>query len=223
MTKLEIVYDIKEKLKIQSDDEVLTDEYFSHLIDVKRNVLIKQTFSNLSKPIPISLLTEVCLPLELVDSVQGMPLAGTVLRTKFAIPKVVNITGREDLITISSRDVFSVKFNLVQIERFPYLGNNKYLNNQIYTALNTDGKIYFYSGNEEYRFLTSVTGRGVFESPSLANKLSCNATCDELDNEYPIEGYMIDDIVNLIRKDLLVTLQTPKDETNDARDDREEK
>ncbi len=222
MTKLEIIYDVKEKLQINTDDDIFTDEYIGHLIDVKRSLLIKQAFSNLSKPIPVSIMNEVCLTLEVVEVIPGMPLAGNMLRSKQILPKVINVSGREDMITVRGKDLFSIAFNSIQMERFPYLGNNRFLSNQIYVALNSDGRLYFYSVNEEFKFLTAVTGKGVFESPSEANKFLCNTACDELDAEYPIESYMIDDIVALIRRDLSLTLQIPNDNKNDATADRKE-
>jgi len=223
MTKLEIIYDIKEKLQVTTDDDIFTNEYLAHLIDVKRIVLIKQTFSNITKSIPVACLSEICLDLEVVDAVTGSPLFGHVLRTKQVIPTVINISGREDLITVRSIDNFTTGFNSVAMERFPFLGHNKYLNNQIYTAINADGRIYFYSKRVNFMMMSKVIARGVFESPAKANEMSCFSTCEELDNEYPLEGYMINDIVSLIVKDLMVPLQIPNDEKNDSTDDREEK
>jgi hypothetical protein len=223
MTKLEVIYDVKEKLQITTDDDVFTNEYIGHLIDVKRMVLIKQTFSTVTKAIPIACMSEICLNLEIVDAITGSPLFGHILRTVEIIPTVMNISGREDLLTVRSIDNLTTGFNTVAIERFPFLGHNKYLNNQIYTAINTDGRIYFYSKRNQFMMMSKVIARGVFESPSAANSMSCQSTCDDLNNEYPIEGYMIDDIVALIRKDLVVTLQTPNDEKNDSTDDRAEK
>lgn len=226
MTKLEIIYDIREKLKIETDDEKFTNEYFSHLIDIKRMVLIKQTFSNLSKAIPIAYYSPICLELEISDILKDCEQQfGCVLRTKNKIPRVINITGREDLISVRSIDNLTTSFNNVSIERFPYLGNNKYLSNQIYTALNTDKKIYFFSGRNKFKLMTRVTARGVFESPDDANEMSCDDYgCNDYEYEYPIEGYMASDIVNLIIKELGVTiLQIPEDEINDASNDRDKK
>lgn len=222
MTKLEIIYDIKEKLGITTDDDKFTNEYLGHLIDVKRMLLIKQTFSTVTKAIPVACLTEICLNLEIVDAITGSPLFGHILRTKEVIPTVINISGREDLISVRSIDNFTTGFNSVAMERFPYLGHNKYLSNQIYTAINADGKIYFYSKRDEFMLMSKVVARGVFESPAAANSMSCFSTCDDLNNEYPLEGYMIEDIVRLIIKDLVVALQIPNDEKNDATDDRKE-
>ena len=186
-------------------------------------VLIKQTFSNITKTIPVACLSEICLDLEVVHAIKGSHLFGHVLRTKQVMPTVINISGREDLITVRSIDNFTTGFNSVAMERFPFLGHNKYLNNQIYTAINADGRIYFYSKRVNFMMMSKVIARGVFESPAKANEMSCLSTCEELDNEYPLEGYMINDIVSLIVKDLMVPLQIPNDEKNDSTDDREEK
>ena len=135
MTKLEIIYDIKEKLNIHTDDDTFTTEYISHLIDVKRSTLIKQSYSNLTKTIPSLLYQDVCLTLELVATVSGHTCYGTVLRTKDPLPNVINISGREDLYIVGPIDIFQTAYNQVPIERFPFLGNNRFLGNQIYTAI----------------------------------------------------------------------------------------
>jgi len=206
---------------ITTDDDMFTNEYLGHLIDVKRMLLIKQTFSTVTKAIPIACVTEICLDLEVTDAIVGSPLFGHVLRTKEVIPTVINISGREDLISVRSIDNFTTGFNSVAMERFPYLGHNKYLNNQIYTAISAEGRIYFYSKRNQFMMMSKVIARGVFESPAAANAMSCFSACDDLNTEYPLEGYMIDDIVRLIIKDLVVTLQIPNDNKNDAADDRE--
>lgn len=221
MTKLEIIYDIKEKLNISSDDANLTTEYISHLIDVKRATLIKQSYSNLTKTLPNLLYQDVCLTLEVVPRIANAPCYGTILRTAESLPDVLNISGREDLYLVRPVDIMATAYNQVPIERFAFLGNNRFLGQQIYTALGTDKKIYFYSGQESHKFLEKVSIKGIFESTSAATALSCDTTCkDEYESEYPLEGYMVNEVVNLITKELIAPLQLPKDELNDADDER---
>lgn len=221
MTKLEIIYDIKEKLKITTDDAYLTTEYISHLIDVKRSTLIKQSYSNMTKTIPSLLYQDLCLTLEVAPLIPGAPCYGTILRTVEELPAVINISGREDLYIVRPVDIMAAAYNQVPIERFAFLGNNRFLGNQIYTALGTDRKIYFYSAQIDYKMIEKVSTKGVFESTSEAAKYSCDESCiDEYEAEYPLEGYMINEIVNLIVKELRQPLQLPKDELNDADDER---
>lgn len=222
MIKLNIIYDIKEKLKISSDDSDLTTEYISHLIDVKRATLIKQSYSNMTKTIPSLLYQDVCLTLEVAPLIPGMTCYGTILRTVEPLPDVLNISGREDLYLVRPIDIMATAYNQVPIERFAFLGNNRFLGRQIYTALGTDKRIYFYSAQDSYKFIENVSIKGVFESTSAAAQYSCDTACtDEYNSEYPLEGYMINEIVNLIVKELVTpTLQLPKDELNDADDER---
>jgi len=221
MTKLEIIYDIKEKLSIHTDDDVFTTEYISHLIDVKRSTLIKQSYSNLTKTIPSLLYQDVCLTLELVATVSGHTCYGTVLRTKDPLPNVLNVSGREDLYIVGPVDIFQTAYNQVPIERFPFLGNNRHLGNLIYTAIGKDKRIYFYSAQSNHKMIETVSIKGVFESTKEASKYSCDVTCiDEYESEYPLEGYMINEIVRLITEELLKPLQIPEDKLNDANDER---
>ncbi len=221
MTKLEIIYDIKEKLHISSDDDTLTTEYISHLIDVKRSTLIKQTYSNLTKTIPSLLYQDVCLTLEVAPLIPGATCYGTILRTVQPLPNVLNISGREDLYLVRPIDIMAASYNQVPIERFAFLGHNRFLGKQIYTALGTDKKIYFYSAQDSYKFIEQVSIKGIFESTSEATAFSCDEACfDEYEAEYPLEGYMINEVVRLIVDELIKPLQIPEDELNDADDDR---
>ncbi len=217
MTKLEIIYDIKEKLKITSDDADLTTEYISHLIDVKRATLIKQSYSNLTKTLPGLLYQDLCMELEVAPLIQGMKCYGTILRTKNTLPKVINVSGREDLYLVRPLDILSAAYNQVPIERFAYLGNNRFLGNQIYTAIGTDRRIYFYSAQVDHKMIENVSIKGIFESTAEAAELSCDQSCiDDYNAEYPLEGYMVNEVVNLIVKELIQPLQIPGDELNDS-------
>lgn len=221
MTKLEIIYDIKEKLKIKTDDDRFTTDYISHLVDVKRTTLIKQAYSNLTKSMPVIFRQELCMPLELVNNISGNSCYGTILRTKNPIPNVINISGREDLYTVRTTDVTHTSYNSIPIERFAFLGHNRFAGSQIYTALGTDNKIYFYSQLSSFKLIESAIVDGVFESPGEANALSCTTVCDELEMQYPIEGYLVNEIVRLIVQELTATITIPEDNKNDSIDDRE--
>ena len=64
MTLDKIIYDIRERLKITTDDMDMTDEYFAQLIHNKRSVLVKQRYGKVSKNIPDQLKQTVSLDLE---------------------------------------------------------------------------------------------------------------------------------------------------------------
>lgn len=226
-TKREIIYDIMERIKVNSDDMDITEEYLSHLINVKRALLIKQRFNDKLKSIPINLTQELCLELELIDNIEGESCLGQILRTKDKIPKLIDLSGKDTLLSIKTYDRKHIPFNLIPIERMPFVGNNRWLAGMIYVALDSDMRLYFMSNKDSHRLLEMIKAAGVFEDPEDATELMCeqpdnsDEPCDPLDREFPMEDYMISDLVNMIIKELLPTIQMPKDNKNDSDGDRQ--
>jgi hypothetical protein len=81
MTLNEIIYDIREKLKLFTDDIDIVDEYLAHLVHVKRSLLLKQRYSKLSKTIPEETKQIVCLTFEEVPSIDGQTCMGTIVKS----------------------------------------------------------------------------------------------------------------------------------------------
>lgn len=216
-----IIYDIREKLKLNSDDVDITDEYLYHLINVKRALFIRQRYKEKMKSIPTSLQIELCMPLELVDSIEGAECFGTILRSKSKLPKLVEIEGREALMNVRRYDRKHTLFNLVSKERIPFIGHNRFIDQCVYVMLDTDYRIYFVSNQLNHKLLETVRVTIIPEDPSTAEALQCEIAttaedCEILDKEYPIETYMIGDIVSLVLKELAPSLQIPEDTKNDA-------
>ena len=158
MEKIEIIYQVLEKLNIHSDDTRITEELVSSLIDTKRAMLLKQMYAKSAWNMPTEIKQELCLGLTLTNKVDGYSCAGKILTTQ-VLPASIKIKGKEGPL-------------LVRIE---------------------------------------------------ALKLSCNydSSIDDVWKQpYACEMGMTDNIVNLVVKDLLRTVQIPSDNKNDALDDR---
>lgn len=220
MTLKEIIYDIREKLKLNTDDIDISNEYLAHLIKVKRAFFIKQRFSKFTRNIPEEVKQIICIDLEPVDSINGAPCFGKVLSSLQQIPGMIEIGGRSSLVGIRAHDILYPNFNIIPVERLPYVGYNKWLKNQIYVALDADNKLYFNSANPQHIELNKIKVVGVFSNPEEADNLSCtdsgNEECDFMDKEYPIEGYVVSDVVNMIMKELAPSLELPNDNLNNS-------
>lgn len=218
MTQREIIYDIKEKLKFSSDDIDIVDEYIAYLINVKRSFIIKQRFSKFTRNISQEIRQNICIDLEDVDVLDGNKCFGKVLRSKQKLPNFIELGGRSAIITIRTEDRTYPHFNPIPIERLPYVGYNKYLQKQLYVALDADQKLYFKSDNPQHLLLNKVMITGVFENPELADELDCisSTDCDFYDKTYPIELYIVNDVVNLIVRELSTGLNLPDDKLNNA-------
>lgn len=218
MTGNEIIYDIREKIKIHGDDIDITDEYLFHLINVKRAFLLKQRFGKSSRNIPEEVKQIICLSMEKIEDTEGICSKGTMLlRSTQRIPATIEIGGRSSIINVRTSSVSSRFINVVPIERFPYVGFNKYMKQEIYAAMDADNKLYSKTA-EGPIFLEKVKVTGVFANPEEAYIMNCEntETCDFYDSEYPIEPYIVTDLVNMITKELAVSLQVPEDRINNA-------
>ena len=225
MKLINIIYDIREKLKLNSDDIDITNEYLAHLIAVKRVFLIKQRFSNTTKNIPEEVKQIICVNLEVANSINGYECGPNILKSINKIPAMMEIGGKSSLIAVRTHDLMHVHFNIIPTERLPFVGYNRYLKNQIYVALDSNGILYFKSDGIQYLNLNSVKLIGVFSDPEEADEFICpedtdNTTsvenCDFYEKEYPIEGYLVSDLVNLITKELGSTLNIPNDNVNNS-------
>ena len=118
-------------------------------------------------------------------------------------------------------DFFQGEFNYVSRERMKYVGNNKYLKNQIYSTIAPDQYLYFKSNNPQFLNLEQVKITDVFENPSEAAVLECNNndTCELLDMNFPLEEALIPNVIGMALKELLGAAYRPKDDENNASDD----
>ena len=220
MTARQIIYDIREKLKFGSDDIDITDDYLFHLINVKRSLLLKQRFAKTSRNIPEEVKQILCITLEKVDDIEGIcDDYSKVLRSVETIPATMEIGGKSALVSVRPNQITGHHINIVSIERFPNIGYNKYLKNQIYVALDADNRLYFKTAGDA-TLLDSVKVTGVFADPEAAHYLSCNSedeeTCDFYDVTYPVEPYIVSDMVNMVIKELAPSLQLADDKVNNA-------
>ena len=219
MTLNEIIYDIREKLKLFTDDIDIVDEYLAHLVHVKRSLLLKQRYSKLSKTIPEETKQQVCLTFEEVPSIDGQDCMGTIVKSVQKIPTVIQLDSKPAILNVRSHDLRNIPFSVVSIERFPYLGYNRWTANLIYIALEADSHLYVYSGNVQHKFLEFGKISAVFENPEEASELDCEETdssCEYFDTEYNIEPHMVHDVVNMIVKELAPSIQIPDDKLNNA-------
>lgn len=210
-----IIYDIREKLKISSDDMDMTDAYFAHLVDTARITLTKQRFTKFSRNIPEETKQIISVPLSKVKDCDVSPI----YKSDIIIPATMEIGGRSGILSVRVKDLSITHLNIVPIERFPYVGNNKWIQNQTYVALDADNTLYFkHQKANNPILLEEAFVIGVFTDPAKADMYSPNYddSIHFYDKEYPVEGYLIKSIVDMIVKDLSATLQLPEDNINNA-------
>ena len=218
MTYKELVYLVLDELKLTSDDSLINENHVIFLLSKYRNFILKQRYSDIKKPIPESNYQTICLDLQVTDNIEGLPCAGSTLKSVQQIPNLMKIGNQK----VYPTDYFQGEITLVSRERLRYVGHNKYLKNIIYCAIGPDKYLYFKSQNPNHLYLRKVRMTGIFDDVEKASELQCSDNnennCDILDREFPLESSLVPTIVELIVKELSNTIYQPQDEENDAND-----
>lgn len=218
-TYRELIYLVLDKLKVSSDDSYFTEDHVMFLLGKYRGLLLKQNYKDIKKEIPESNYQTICLELEPVPAIAGVPCeGGTYLKSKEKIPFLMSIATPK----VYPEDYYQGTITYVSRERMTYVGHNKWLTNIIYTSLGPDNYLYFKSSNPQYLYLENVRLTGVFENPEEAAQLACNKEelpCDPMDITFPLEEALIPQVVELVAKDLSAGLYKPEDAENNASDD----
>jgi hypothetical protein len=217
----EIVSMVLDELKITSDDSIITEGHVIFLAGRYRSFLLKQRYySDLKKPIAESNYQTLCLNLEQVPAIEGLPCeGGYYLRTTKPVPDLLPF-GVTRLYTSGS--YYKGDISIISKDRFKNVGYNKWMQNIIYATLDPDGRIYLTSSNPQFLYLCEAKMTGIFENAEEASELDCNSdtdeSCDILDREFPLEDSLIAPMIELITKELTPSLAAPEDKTNDADD-----
>lgn len=211
---------VLDELKLHSDDSSFTEEHVLFLLDKFRAFLLAQRYKDIRKEVPDSNYQTICIDLEQTNAINGMPCEGPdYMKSTQKIPYMMQIGTQK----ISSLDYFQGNFTYVNNERFKYVGNNKYLKNQIYGTIAPDSHLYLKSNNPQVYYLEKVKVTGIFEDSSKAAELQCpnadgNTTCDVMDKTFPLEEALIPPVIELVVKELSGAEYKPKDPLNDAAD-----
>lgn len=218
-TKHHYIYDIKERLNDYADDSELSLEYISFLIDETRALIIRQSYRGIVATVPNTIKQQVNLELELSQENEFVDL-DDILKSTIALPRLIEGSKVNKALQVDNGSYKDIKFITVPVERFPYVGNNKYLRTYVYWTLGNDYKLYFTSGNARHKLLNDVRVHGVFENPKDAWELSpdYDVDVDFNDTTYPIDSDMWVKISDIIMKILLPKEQIQEDKVNDAND-----
>lgn len=219
-TYRQLTYMVLDELKLVSDDSHFQEEHILFLLDKYRVFLLKQRYSDIRKEIPDSNYQTICIDLERTNALNGLPCEGSdYLKSTTKIPHMMQV-GKQ---RISSMDFFQGNITYVNNERFKYVGNNKYLQKQIYGTIAPDGHLYLKSANPQMYYIEKVKVTGIFEDSSKAAELQCSenesTTCDVLDATFPLEESLIPPMIELIVKELSGHAYQPADSENNANDD----
>jgi len=220
-TVRELIYDVREKLNLTTDDVDITNEYIHHLLNDERAYYIKQKFQDFRITIPESLKQTLKIELELVDSNPGITNGEKILRSKNVLPTLINLGAKNYFVRILSRDYNSIPYVYTSFDRFPYVGKDKWNLNTVYAAIGPDHKLYLKSGMGYENSFKIILVMGIFENPEDAwfNSVEYSPSYNYLDTEYPLSKELSKVVIQSVIQSLGITYQTKEDPTNNATDE----
>ena len=225
----ELIYSILDLCKAAtSDDSFFTEEHVLFLCKKYRSFLLKKEQEKEKGSDYVASefeYQEICLDLEPIAALDGIPCSGIYLRSTVKIPKILEGSQPK----LYPTDYFQgLQINYVGRDRMRYVGSNPYLQNIVYCALGPDLHLYMNSSNPQFRYLRQLRMSALFEDFDEAAVYSCDSSagsgdstdsCDILDAEFPIREYLVPTLIELVVKELTGALYKPVDSHNNANDD----
>nr|DAG98459.1 MAG TPA: Structural protein [Crassvirales sp.] len=216
----ELLYMINDELKNISDDAYFTLDHIRFLCNKYRAKILKMEYDTKApKPISEANYQTICLTLEPVNN--NVPCEDkTLLKSKEEIPPIIKGFGEPMIYPIDFYNDDRIAY--ISRNRMKYVGYNKWLKNIIYCSLHPDGHLYFTSGNPQFSMLESASITAIFEDADKASDLAnrCNGEdCDILEREYPLEDNQVNNLIQLVVRELTAAIYKPEDSENNASDD----
>lgn len=223
MTYGEAVYMILDQLKLSSDDANFNENHVVFLLNKYRALAIKEEYERTKKELDETNKQLLCLDLIEVPAILGEVCEeGTYLRSIKKLPKIINLNYNDIQITIM--DYFNSNISYVSVDRFRWVGHNKWLKNIIYATIAPDNYVYLKSDNPQFLYLEKIKLSAIFEDPEKVQDLLCDkenfdTICDILERDFPVEMALVPSILERVRRDLTSSLYNKEDENNNAKDD----
>jgi len=158
--------------------------------------------------------------LELSEENEFVDGVGTILRTEDPIVNPLEPFNFKSNLRINSGSYTDINFTLVSADRFPFVGQNKWVGNHIYVTIGSDFRLYFTSNNPAVKLLENVKLSYVTEDPEAAytETVYYDPLVEYWDTAYHIEEEMITQLTDMIVKKLVGMINIPEDKINDSTD-----
>jgi hypothetical protein len=216
-TGYELIYDIRGRLGLNSDDSRFSNEYILFQVEKARAALIKRNFGKSYRQIPSSLIQPIEMELEMVSDNDFSNL-DAIIQTVDPLPTLIESAVLNMNMAFDGGSYTDLKFILVDKERFPYVGKERYFPNLIYCTIGYDYRLKFKSQFNKYRLLSKVRGGVIAMHPEDAWKYhpDYDTNVDFLTQEYPLDSETLFELSNIITNQLAPTLGIPLDKINNA-------
>ena len=226
MTGNQYIYSIRMELRNNhiTDEDLLTDRLVEFWIMSQRATWIKRrdsAYINIDHSLSQQL-TEDVISIDRSMLPDRVEAGYRILRTNRKLPRLINFTSWDGIITTGSIDLAGQRFNHCEYKEAVSSGHGRFNKNQIYSFIFDDYLFIISQSTSNSWYLISQVGVvGIFENPrALGNYIHVTGDpCWSLSDEYPISldlwNYMKEQIKNMNIDSLL---KIPVDRTNDDND-----
>jgi hypothetical protein len=221
----EIAFDILELLKNNqiSDDVDISLEHILYHLNNQRALWIRNEYNKPGRKIDQHLIQDLgCIKIIEVDAAECCTISSDciALRTEKKIPALIELHSGPALERVGPVNKLEPPYSLSSSNVASYKKYNKYTGNDIQALLLND-YIYLIIPNPLQQNLEYINVRAVIANPADWINFKCDSTgtnCFSYDDEYPINNWMIPYIKEQILAQFGMSLQIPKDEDNNAKD-----
>jgi hypothetical protein len=213
MTFNEIIYRIKEALKVNSDDLDFdySDELIANHINSTRALLLYQRYKDGKKPLPDDFYQKVEVDLALVDKNANVCI-GVELRSTTSLPNLADINGEYKIKIYKQGNNFVNNINYVQPYRYNYTGYNPLVINQYYVTIDAENYLYLRSDNSMYKIIEELEIFAVLDNPINAG----TSSCDPYEDEYPMSEGITQEVIDMVVANISKTLNLVGDKENNS-------
>ena len=221
----EIIFDVMELARGNqiSDDTELDERHVTYLLNNQRSLWLRNEYNKPGRSIDSNIIQDLgCLELEEASPEDCCIETNgcIVLRTKKKIPNTIELHAKTAITRVGPINKTSSPFSFMPYHKAVYSGNGRYNKNIVFTYI-LNNRIYIKTNSLAANMLDYINVRGVFEDPTAAAEfIDCDGKpCFTYEDEYPINNWMIPFVKEQVLNQLGVALSTPKDESNDAKED----
>jgi len=221
----EVAYDIIELLKSNqiSDDVDISLEHVLYHVNNQRALWIRNEYNKPGRKIDQHLVQDLgCLEVVEVDAAECCSITTDciALRTKKKIPALIELHNGPALIRVGPVNKLAAPYSVTTGTVSNYRKHNKYTGNDIQAVFLND-YIYLVIPDPELQGLQWINARVIIANPADMVDFRCDSAgtpCFSYDDEYPINNWMLPYIKEQILQQFGMSLQLPKDNDNNAKD-----
>lgn len=212
-TYKDVIYLVLNELKQTSDDIQLEEGELAVLLNIARAVVLKQRLGNNKVEIPREVIQTIPFKISLKES--------TLISDRNF--NTLNLNGNHLFYNVIL-DLYPDKFvELVTLDRFKYVYNNKWLQNIVYATIGKTNKIYLKAPSDIMAEFTNpsvkinATFEGILDDPREAYPYEDNY----LDLDFAINSDLLRPIIELVIADIVKHMSIPEDIVNNGKNDQQ--